>query len=83
MQNWPLIGKFCKDYITKQYSYTCDVILNLIESHEIAINYLREVIPSSDLLDQVEQESLRERALAEEYMKEQVEELYPEVLKSI
>jgi hypothetical protein len=44
MQNWPFIGKFCKSYMTRQYSYTCDVILNFIESHDIATKNLREVI---------------------------------------
>lgn len=55
----------------------------MIESHEISIEYLKELSKRKDFLDKIEEESLLERDLAREYMRDKVEDMYPEVLKSV
>lgn len=83
MENLPWIGEKCKNYIFRRYSFICDVIINMIDSHEVSIKHLKQLVKRQDYIDEIERESMYERKLAREYMKDKVEEMYPEVLKSI
>lgn len=83
MKNLPWIGEKCKNYIFRHYGQICDVIINLIDGHEVSIKHLKQLIKRQDLIDEIESESVSERKLAREFLKDKVEELYPEVLKSI
>ncbi len=45
IERWPCIGGFFKRQLFQKFSFNYDVIVNMVEGHELAQNLLRETIP--------------------------------------
>lgn len=79
----PLLGRLFRTYLFEHFSLSYDIIVNFIEGHEEATRMISQVIENQDFVSKILLEGKEQQEGAEAYMHSHIEDMFPEISKSI
>jgi hypothetical protein len=83
LANFPLVGSYLKKQQFNRVSTYYDILVNFVESHEMAHKLMYEVIEDRKYANIVVEETRVNIHKAEEYNVNMIEAVYPEICKAI
>lgn len=79
----PLIGSIFSQFLYNHFSFIYDVGINFVEAHEEAQKILDNMINETNLVLQIDKESIPNTEQAEAYIQKHIEDMFPEITKAI
>jgi len=79
----PILGNYFRRQLFQQFSFQYDAVVNYLEAHELTQCLIKDQLSSYEQVAPIIQESEEQVLEAEKYLNEQIEDLFPEISKSI
>ena len=83
MSQLPCIGKVFKGYMFDYLAFSYDMTVNFIEAHEQASKMIQGVIDNQEFVDVILKEAKQNIMAASKYVAVEIENIFPEIAKSI
>ena len=79
----PCLGKLFKKLLYERLSLSYDISVNFVEAHEVANKMIHGIIHSEEFVNIVVEEAQKNIWDAEKYISTEIENVFPEISKSI